>query len=193
MNPHRVVTRSCVYCTKQYRLPVCRLKRLAICSVKCRTLYHAAKKKEVLSHRERACLFCKKAFHPRSTQLRSGGGKFCSRKCMGLFARGKKQDPGWIAKRLATWKKNIDKNVKRGPANPKWKGGSIASTGYKVIPNGYGRQIYEHRIVLEKHLGRKLLSHEVTHHINGDKLDNRIENLAVLTRAEHIRIHKSVK
>lgn len=193
MNPRRVVARSCVYCMKRYSLPVCRLKRLAICSAKCRALYHASKKKEALAQRERACLFCRKTFHPRNTQLRSGGGKFCSRLCMGLLARGKKQDPRWIAKRLVTWNKNIDKNVKRGPAHPKWKGGSITSTGYKVIPNGYGRQIYEHRIILERHLGRKLSSNEVTHHINGNKLDNRIENLAVLTRAEHIHIHKAAK
>lgn len=48
---------------------------------------------------------------------------------------------------------------------------------------------YEHRHVVEQHLGRPLTRGEHVHHINGDKTDNRLENLEVLSTAEHGRAH----
>src|SRR3989304_1142448 len=53
-----------------------------------------------------------------------------------------------------------------------------------------GRKVRAHRWIIEQYLGRKLSAYEHVHHINGNPLDNRIENLQVLGAGPHIRLHK---
>lgn len=87
-----------------------------------------------------------------------------------------------------------------GAKNGAWKGGrSIASNGYVLIRVGQGHHLadvrgyaYEHRIVAERMLGRRLQPGEQVHHRDHDKTNNEPGNLEVLASiAEHRVLHRS--
>lgn len=79
-------------------------------------------------------------------------------------------------------------STQAGRKNPNWRGGrSVASNGYVLILVGKGHHLadvrgyaYEHRLVAEQKLGRRLRKGEIPHHVNGIKTDNRHENIEVV-------------
>ncbi len=73
----------------------------------------------------------------------------------------------------------------------KARGTRINQKGYVEYTTGPEKGRLEHSVVVERALGRPLLPRpfEEIHHANGIKTDNRIENLIVMTREEHARLH----
>ena len=65
----------------------------------------------------------------------------------------------------------------------------VRKDGYVEIKTGVRERHLEHRIVMEKLLRRKLDTDEHVHHVNGNRSDNRPENLEVLTSSEHAKLH----
>lgn len=112
---------------------------------------------------ERECQVCHRMF----PTIPSRHGKYCSKHCSGKATTPFKELKGY--------------------KHHAWKGGMIDAKGYiklHVPTHPYAtchKYVFEHRLVMEKHLGRYLLPHEKVHHLNGNRRDNGIENLELWT------------
>lgn len=117
---------------------------------------------------EKECVLCKKRYTTMNKPQ-----KYCSRKCYGESRRKYWSIPECLA--------NADRRIDHlsgyvrvyCPLHPK------ANT------RGY---VYEHRLIMEQHLGRLLQQYEHVHHRNSVRWDNRLENLQCLTASEHGKI-----
>lgn len=127
---------------------------------------------------ERSCLVCGKTFYAPAWVIRDvarNSGSYCSRACKHQAQRAHQPDPAWA---------KTDQPIRH-------------SAGYVLIwapehPRAHHGRVLEHILVAERMLGRPLTPDDHVHHINGDKTDNRPENLQVLSNSEHQKMHAAL-
>lgn len=144
--------RSCDQCGRLFTV---KKSFQRFCSHAC-ALAHVHERNLRSDRSERGCEHCGTVFTP----LHGNAGRFCSRRCFYEHQKGP-QSPVWRGGRLVTANGYVKLRMVNHPSADK--GGYVA----------------EHRLVMEQKLGRRLERHETVHHINGDRSDNRPENLQV--------------
>lgn len=77
-----------------------------------------------------------------------------------------------------------------GELNPMYVRGYCMSDGYY---RNSGKRELQHRAKAAEMIGRPLEKDEVVHHINGNKTDNRPENLQVMKKSEHSTLHNNIR
>lgn len=140
------------------------------------------------------CVVCGKKFHSKPSHLKryNKQGNCCSKKCRAIYLKG-----------IYAGENNPNYN-NRGDKNPMFKDEFI-HCGYRWVyepnhPFAINGRVREHRIIAERYLltdefsieidGKKYLSpmYDV-HHKDMNKLNNSVENLQILTRSEHKKLH----
>jgi hypothetical protein len=115
------------------------------------------------------CDYCGKTTKHQYCRKKNNKNTFCNKKCYS----------SWESQKLT------------GSNGRTWKGGKYKDKfGYIMVYRRSHKEkgkkyIGEHRLVMEKHLGRPLKSWEIVHHKNGIKNDNRIKNLELLIQKTH--------
>jgi len=140
------------------------LKEKKYCSVKCRAKYWLEHNQERIKI---ICEHCGKEFgRPRRVNAKGKGIRFCSISCANKSTRSSL----------------IKQKTKRHKYISIWK---------PEHPINYNGRVLEHRLIVEKIIGRYLKKEEIVHHINYLEDDNRKENLFLChTYKEHDKIHR---
>lgn len=162
---------QCLHCLGNF---VPRKKTTKYCSRKCQAFDLAKRYGKSRSEKRKngsniICKHCSAVFYV--PKYRKNVAMYCSRSC----------------KALAT-PQNGEKARQNSPIM--MRAGFNQKRIYRTIVVN-DKRIREHRFVMQNYLGRLLLPHEHVHHINGDGLDNRIENLQLLSNSEHQKLELS--
>ena len=144
------------------------------------------------------CKHCGKAFFVPQYELNYRPNiKFCSPNCYHLSTRKPTEyrPCAYCGKEIAITttnkqKKFCDTKCACAYKRARDRKPTVGVGGYKYVWFADGSGQKEHRYIMEQKLGRKLKRNEVVHHIDGDRTNNDISNLIVMSRGEHSALHR---
>jgi hypothetical protein len=184
-----MITKKCDYCGSSFKTYPYAVNKAKYCSKKCCDMDKIGKISPKRNGIIVKCSNCGKDRYIARYQIKDNKKYYCCLKCSGKSRLGSKASIETKTKMSKIRKGILFK-----------KDGWIKSGKYKLIyspahpykdSKGYVR---EHRLVMEKHLGRYLDIKEVVHHKNLNSLDNRLENLILFdSHSSLMKIHKNHK
>lgn len=145
------------------------------CSNACKFVGQVGKQRKKIINVDFCCAICGKhvtGYRGPKYLEKYGQPKYCSRQCLGVS--------------------------QRKESNPNYKGGRrVMKGGYIGIympdhpQSNIDGLVAEHRLVVEKHIGRFLTESEIVHHDDGIRSNNAIENLTLCeSQSEHMKLHR---
>lgn len=156
------ITLNCQQCGNNFETTKFWLASRKFCSLKCAKAFHfGANHPGWKGPIEKKCKHCGCAF---TRQFQSDRRVYCSHQCSAK-GRSTRRDGKSIGSR------------------------HVGREGYIYIKVAEGVWVEEHRLVATKKIGRALVKGEVVHHRNGERIDNRPENLEVMSVSEHKKKH----
>lgn len=211
--PREIV--KCELCGKEFEVIAGNPKNRKWCSNQC--AYDGIKKRTESEGSEMPCLYCGKVRVVSKARFLKGREKFCSRPCFKAYRKELNEaarytrvcekcgkvftvKPGELAG-SHVWRfcsRECYQESRADAARSKDGRSLINRDGYKEvyiydhpsIKRSNGKRVGEHRLVMEKVLGRYLHPWEKVHHINGIRTDNRPENLELWTGKNHPDGHR---
>jgi hypothetical protein len=191
---YMIVELKCKHCGKPFKAYECS-KRL-YCSKTC-AITENWKKRERAPKVKFTCRNCGKEFELDASETRVKEGKvhYCSAKCRDEARKVGKLTPCKQCGKLFYTTRNdfCSKQCARDYRSANMDHKTYTENGYLVkFVKGYNKKgnVKLHRAVMEEKLGRRLSPDEIVHHIDGNKLNNDISNLEVMSRSDHSRLHR---
>lgn len=170
------------------------------CSHRCANIISVQKMKERAERIKYQCLNCGKEFSLLASQMRvrvkTAQVKYCSLDCYYAAIKTKERICAHCQKPFEPQRatsKYCSVKCKNEARIGKKRSEFWYENGYRVISLGDGVGIKEHIKIMEDHIGRKLEPDEIVHHINFVRDDNRLENLQLLKKGDHSKLHRGIE
>lgn len=145
------------------------------------------------------CDWCGEEFEREASFLKGKKHHFCCRQCLADYSSKRKNPDGYLelkdyanmGKHLSELNRQLNPTRMTDETRKKLRESRLGTGEGKTYAKRYGR--HEHRVVAEEILGRKLRPGETVHHMDGNKRNNKPENIRIFrSQSEHAKFHSEM-